>query len=254
MPRSPPAPCNAWSSRDRPGSVVTTSASMRRAAGTRSSPSTARAGRRPGRPAITSQAQGISELQRQTPHSCVVPGAVDAWCQPPCRPRAPATGRTCWPPPSAMRVTATRSRRGWHRIGPRPSHLMKAEPNMARIFLAGWQRAPQVGDVHRQPELASDDRRPSPTGGRDAFYTGEIARDMVDYLRKASAASTRWKTSRTRARRLCHADLGRVPRSYDLAVPAQWPGGHRAPDAQHHGRRSRLGERPDHRRPHPYRA
>ncbi len=58
---------------------------------------------------------------------------------------------------------------------------MQAEPTLARIFLPDG-RAPRVGERHRQPELART-LQAIADGGRAAFYEGEIARDMVDYLR-----------------------------------------------------------------------
>ncbi|MFK7944948.1 MAG: gamma-glutamyltransferase [Paracoccaceae bacterium] len=124
--------------------------------------------------------QGLSELPRQTPHSCVVPGAADAWCQlsadhgrlPLKDVLAPAIDYAANGFPVSSRVSAD-----WASAVP----LMAAEPNMARIFLKDGA-APKVGDMHRQPELARTMQAVA-DGGREAFYTGEIAKDMVDYLR-----------------------------------------------------------------------
>lgn len=123
--------------------------------------------------------QGISELVRQTPHSCVVPGSIDAWCRlnadhgrmSMADILAPAIGYARDGYPVSSRVSED-----WASA----VDLMKAEPNMARIFLTDG-RAPSVGDVHRQPELAATMQAVA-DGGRDAFYTGEIAEDMVQYL------------------------------------------------------------------------
>ncbi|HET7409541.1 MAG TPA: gamma-glutamyltransferase [Paracoccaceae bacterium] len=124
--------------------------------------------------------QGITELQRQSPHSVVVPGAVDAWC------RLNADhGRMAL---KDLLAPAIDYARDGYPISSRVSQdwagaleLMKAEPTLARIFLPDG-RAPTVGERHRQPELART-LQAIADGGRDAFYTGEIARDMVDYLR-----------------------------------------------------------------------
>ncbi|MEM6663516.1 MAG: gamma-glutamyltransferase family protein, partial [Pseudomonadota bacterium] len=66
--------------------------------------------------------------------------------------------------------------------------LMTAEPTMAKTFLVDGG-APKVGALHRQPELAATMQAVA-DGGRDAFYAGEIARDMVDYLRDLGGLHT----------------------------------------------------------------
>ncbi|MBY8974727.1 gamma-glutamyltransferase [Rhodobacteraceae bacterium NNCM2] len=124
--------------------------------------------------------EGITELQRQTPHSCVVPGAVDAWCRlnadhgrlPLKDLLAPAIDYATNGYPVSSRVSAD-----WAGA----VELMKAEPTMARIFLPGGE-APKMGAMHKQPELGAT-MQAIADGGRDAFYTGEIAEDMVGYLR-----------------------------------------------------------------------
>jgi gamma-glutamyltranspeptidase/glutathione hydrolase len=123
--------------------------------------------------------QGITELERQSPHSCVVPGAVDAWCRlnadhgalPLKDLLAPAIAYARDGYPISSRVC-----RDWKGS----EAIMRAEPNMTRIFLPD-RTLPAVGSVHRQPELAAT-MQAIADGGRDAFYTGEIAADMVAYL------------------------------------------------------------------------
>jgi len=125
-------------------------------------------------------AQGITRIERQTPHSCVVPGAVDAWC------RLNADhGRL---PLKDILAPAIEYARDGYPVSSRVSFdwsiavpLMQAEPTLGRIFLPEG-RVPRVGEVHRQPELAAT-MQAIADGGRDAFYTGEIAEDMVSYLR-----------------------------------------------------------------------
>ncbi|MEM7188613.1 MAG: gamma-glutamyltransferase [Pseudomonadota bacterium] len=124
--------------------------------------------------------QGISELQRQTPHSCVVPGAIDAWWQlnrdhgklPLKDLLEPAIGYARDGYPVSSRV---------HEDWVSAVGLMKAEHTLASTFLVDGG-APAVGALHRQPALARTLQAVA-DGGRDAFYTGEIATDMVDYLR-----------------------------------------------------------------------
>ncbi|MEM8698355.1 MAG: gamma-glutamyltransferase, partial [Pseudomonadota bacterium] len=124
--------------------------------------------------------QGISELPRQSPHSVVVPGAADAWCRlnadhgrlPLADVLAPAIGFARDGYPVSSRVSSD-----WaSAVG-----LMQGNAEMARIFLPEG-RAPKVGEIHRQPELARTMEAVA-SGGREAFYSGEIAEDMVGLLR-----------------------------------------------------------------------
>ncbi|MEO1493853.1 MAG: gamma-glutamyltransferase [Pseudomonadota bacterium] len=131
--------------------------------------------------------EGISELQRQTPHSCVVPGAVDAWCR--------LHGDHGRMPLSDVLSAAIAYARDGYPVSSRVAAdwasavaLMQAEPTMARIFLPDG-RAPEVGEVHRQLELANT-LQAIADSGRDAFYTGEIACDMVDYLQSLGGLHT----------------------------------------------------------------
>ena len=124
--------------------------------------------------------QGITKIERQTPHSVVVPGAVDAWCRLHAdHGRLPLKGlllpaidyaRNGYP--IASRVSAD-----WARS----AELILAEPNMARIFMPDDEPL-KVGAIHRQPALA-ETLEAIAEGGRDAFYDSEITRDMVNYLR-----------------------------------------------------------------------
>ena len=119
-------------------------------------------------------------LPRQSPHSVTVPGAVDAWCRlnadhgrlSMAELLAPAIDYARDGYPVSSRVS-----RDWARA----ADLMAGDETLAKIFLPGG-RAPRVGSVHRQPLLAAT-MQAIAEGGRDAFYTGEIARDMTAYLR-----------------------------------------------------------------------
>jgi gamma-glutamyltranspeptidase/glutathione hydrolase len=59
--------------------------------------------------------------------------------------------------------------------------VLKREPNMARVFLPNG-KVPAVGTRHKQPELAATLERIAKLG-RDGFYKGPVADDMVSYLR-----------------------------------------------------------------------
>lgn len=130
---------------------------------------------------------GLTTLPRQSPHAVVVPGAVDAWVTlnrnhgrvPLADLLAPAIAYAAEGYPISSRVHAD-----WTGA----VALMKGDPNLARIFLIDGG-APNVGARHRQPELART-LEAIASGGRDAFYTGEIARDMVDYLQSVGGLHT----------------------------------------------------------------
>src|SRR5215831_12803519 len=59
---------------------------------------------------------------------------------------------------------------------------LRATPAAAANYLIEG-RAPRPGEIFRQPNLART-MRALASGGRDAFYRGEVARAMVDYFHK----------------------------------------------------------------------
>ncbi|MEM6621545.1 MAG: gamma-glutamyltransferase [Pseudomonadota bacterium] len=123
---------------------------------------------------------GLSELPRQSPHSVVVPGAAEAWCRlhadhgklPFADLMAPAISYARDGYPISSRVSAD-----WASN----LALLQGDANIAKVFLPDGELL-KPGQIHRQPELARTLEAVA-TGGRDAFYTGELAQDMVDYLR-----------------------------------------------------------------------
>jgi gamma-glutamyltranspeptidase/glutathione hydrolase len=130
---------------------------------------------------------GITELRRQSGHSVTVPSTVDGWdrllkahgtkdlgelLQP-----AIGYARDGYPIHSRVSVDFAAQK-----------DIIAADENMARVFLKDG-RTPAVGTLHRQTELAST-LEAIAKGGRDAFYTGEIAKDMVDYLQSKGGLHT----------------------------------------------------------------
>jgi len=131
--------------------------------------------------------RGIRKIDPRSPHSVTIPGAIDAWhriledhgtrslgdCLAPaityCEEGAPVTPR---------------SANDWAGL----VDLLKGDPNMGRIFLPGG-KPPNVGDIHRQPELGKTMRRIAREGS-DAFYRGAIAADMARYLKKLGGLHT----------------------------------------------------------------
>ena len=68
-------------------------------------------------------------------------------------------------------------------------------PDAAAVFLPNGE-IPPVGGVLRQPGLARSLNRIA-DGGRDAFYGGDLAAQMVDSINARTAASSPSKTSPT---------------------------------------------------------
>ncbi len=57
---------------------------------------------------------------------------------------------------------------------------LKQWPDSAAAFLIGGERAPREGEIMKLPRMAAS-LRAIATGGRDAFYKGEIARKIVAF-------------------------------------------------------------------------
>ena len=126
------------------------------------------------------RAQGLTQIPRQSPHAVTVPGAVDAWT------RLHADhGRL--PFADLLAPAIHLARQGYavaervHYDWGREVALLAGDANAARVFLPAG-RAPAVGEVHRQPELAAT-LETLGREGRDGFYRGAVAQDIVAYLR-----------------------------------------------------------------------
>ncbi|MBT6442426.1 MAG: gamma-glutamyltransferase [Alphaproteobacteria bacterium] len=131
--------------------------------------------------------QGIDTIGFQSPHSVTIPGAVGAWAKLVSDHGTRSLGELLQP---AVRyaeegyVVAPRIAADWARNVDK----LHACDTAKRIFLPGG-KAPVAGQVHRQPELAQTLARIG-EGGRDAFYTGEVAEDIVGYLRSLGSLMT----------------------------------------------------------------
>jgi len=64
--------------------------------------------------------------------------------------------------------------------------LLRADPEASRVYLPGG-RPPRAGELFRNPDLADSYRRLA-AEGRDAFYTGDIARRVVACSTRHSGA------------------------------------------------------------------
>ena len=131
---------------------------------------------------------GIDAIERFTPHSVTVPGAVDAW-------------ETLLKDYGTMGLDrllkpAIAFARGGYPIHSRVSvdfatgaeAALRHDPNAERVMLPGGQ-PPKVGSIHRQPELA-DTMELIAEKGRDAFYFGPVAEDIVSHLQSLGGLHT----------------------------------------------------------------
>ena len=132
-------------------------------------------------------AQGITEIERQTPHSVTVPGAIDAWFQ---LNRDYGTMKL-----ADLLAPAIRYARDGYPVSSRVSvdfasqaEFLKKDANAAAVFMPGG-RTPKVGEMHSQPALAETLEKIA-ARGRDAFYTGEVAEDIVGYMQSRGGLHT----------------------------------------------------------------
>ncbi|MEM9029176.1 MAG: gamma-glutamyltransferase [Pseudomonadota bacterium] len=131
--------------------------------------------------------QGISSITRGSAHAVTVPGAIDGWSRLVSDHGTrslqallqPAIGYARDGFPVAPRV-ALDWMRGTEKLG--------ADPG-ARIHFLFEGQPPRVGQVVRMPALA-DTLQAIAEGGRDAFYAGPIAADMVSELQASGGLHT----------------------------------------------------------------
>lgn len=131
------------------------------------------------------RSRGITQIERRSPHAVTVPGAVDAWD------RLIADHGTM-ALADLLRPAIAYAREGYP-IASRVAFDFANEAailsdNAARVFLADG-KPPRVGSLHRQPLLAKT-LEAIAEGGRDAFYHGEIAQDIVSYLQSLGGLHT----------------------------------------------------------------
>ncbi|MEC9345060.1 MAG: gamma-glutamyltransferase [Pseudomonadota bacterium] len=128
--------------------------------------------------------QGINSIALESPHSVTVPGAVDAWC----------------------RLLADHGRLGIDRVLQRAIHYaehgfavtprvsvdwsrnikrLSIDPSTAAKYLRDGA-SPTAGQVWRSPELAAT-LKGIAARGREAFYAGAVAEDIVAHLNAMGA-------------------------------------------------------------------
>lgn len=133
------------------------------------------------------RAAGIERLEQHSPWSVTVPGAVEAWCR-----LVADHGRM---PMALILEPAIELARNGYVITPRVAYDLSAEVGLlsrddaARDTFLSDGKAPRVGDMQAQPLLANT-LEVIGREGPAAFYTGAIARDMVDHLRSHGGCHT----------------------------------------------------------------
>ncbi|RMD61682.1 MAG: gamma-glutamyltransferase family protein, partial [Alphaproteobacteria bacterium] len=130
---------------------------------------------------------GIEEIEQHSPHAVTVPGAIDAWSQ---LLRDHGTRDL-----GAVLEPAIRYARDGYPVYSRVHYdwthlvdLIAQDPTAAATFMPGG-KVPPVGALHRQPLLARTLERIA-EHGRDGFYAGPVAEDIVSYLRSLGGLHT----------------------------------------------------------------
>jgi gamma-glutamyltranspeptidase/glutathione hydrolase len=130
---------------------------------------------------------GVTELTQTSAHAAIVPGAVDAWC------RLNADhGRM--PMADLLQPAIDLARNGYpvtQRLYADFCHLknhIKSNANLTDIFLTN-DEVPEFGSLHTNPKLARA-LEIIAKEGREGFYSGELAQEMVDTLQELGGLHT----------------------------------------------------------------
>lgn len=133
------------------------------------------------------EANGVTAIERHSPHAVTIPGAVDAWAR-----LMADHGRMTL---AEVLAPAMAIAREGHAVTPRvvfdmtvETALLRRDPTVSRTFLVDGN-VPAIGTLQRQPLLA-DTLEVIAREGADGFYRGPVAEDMVDYLRSLGGLHT----------------------------------------------------------------
>jgi gamma-glutamyltranspeptidase/glutathione hydrolase len=131
------------------------------------------------------RASGLDAIPPTSAHAVTIPGAVDAWVR-----LAEDHGRKGID--ALLRPAIHYAEHGYPVFEVAAFYWrgavdkLRRDPNSRRLFLID-DAAPLPGAMHRQPLLAETLRRIA-RDGRDGFYTGPVAEDIVRHLRAAGGA------------------------------------------------------------------
>jgi len=133
------------------------------------------------------QAAGLTTIERSSPHAVTVPGAVDAWSR-----LSADHGRLSF---AALLEPAIAFARDGFAVSSRvhtdyaaSEAFLRDDPVSASCYLVDG-KVPAVGAVHCLPQLAGA-LEAIAEGGRDVFYRGWIADDMVERLQELGGVHT----------------------------------------------------------------
>lgn len=133
------------------------------------------------------RASGLAAIGPQSVHAVTVPGAIDAWDEL-LRSHGTYSLGQCLAPAIALAesgvATLPRVARDW----PEHEALLKADAGGRRHYLRNGD-VPRAGDIMTYPALAETLKQIA-REGRDGFYTGAIAEDMVQTLRARGSLLT----------------------------------------------------------------
>jgi gamma-glutamyltranspeptidase / glutathione hydrolase len=133
------------------------------------------------------QQSGLTRIEPHGIHAVTVPGAIDAWDEL-LRAHGSYSLARCLAPAIALAekgvATLPRVARDW----PEHEALLKADAGGRQHYLLNGA-APRTGDVMTYPALAKTLKRIA-AEGRDGFYTGSIAEDMVQTLQARGSLLT----------------------------------------------------------------
>ena len=175
------------------------------------------------------KASGLTAIPLRSIHAVTVPGAVDGWDALLKRFGTMDLGEALKP---AIRLAeegvpvTPRVAFDW----PEDTPDLAADEGGRTHYLKDG-RAPRVGESMAYPALA-ETMRLIARDGRDAFYTGAIAEDIIATVRPRGSLLTLADMAAHRIE-LGEADLGRFHGPRDPGDPALGPGPHRAHRAQH---------------------
>jgi gamma-glutamyltranspeptidase / glutathione hydrolase len=122
----------------------------------------------------------MRDIEVQTPHAVTVPGAVDAWCRLNREYGTKPLAELLEPAARAAEdgyVVTPRVAYDWHRLA-----WKLQDPVTAALFLKDGKEPPEPGDTMKNPPLARTLRRIG-RDGRDAFYAGAVAGEIVARLK-----------------------------------------------------------------------